>query len=235
MLEGLRGLIVSIQPEADSLLNRPEIVALLAQAAVANGASGVRIEECRAHRGGPARGRRCRSWASSSARIRGSRRTLRPPRMRLRQSWTPARRDRGLRRDRAPPARRRRRRRAGGANPRPRRAGDGRAAPGRGGGFEAAAASDAEIVATTLCAAIRKRPAGTRCRPSTCCAKRSPPARSRSSKAALPAPTRSARPSAPVRGAVMVGPTLTSPRCAYPYVRRSGRTTEVGARKALAP
>jgi N-acylglucosamine-6-phosphate 2-epimerase len=44
MLEGLRGLIVSIQPEPESLLNRPEIVALLAQAVVANGAAGVRIE-----------------------------------------------------------------------------------------------------------------------------------------------------------------------------------------------
>jgi N-acylglucosamine-6-phosphate 2-epimerase len=44
ILERLRGLIVSIQPEPDSLLNRPEIVALLARAAVANGAAGVRIE-----------------------------------------------------------------------------------------------------------------------------------------------------------------------------------------------
>ena len=44
ILDRLRGLIVSIQPEPDSVLNRPEIVALLAQAAVANGAAGVRIE-----------------------------------------------------------------------------------------------------------------------------------------------------------------------------------------------
>ncbi|MGA2393306.1 MAG: putative N-acetylmannosamine-6-phosphate 2-epimerase [Candidatus Lustribacter sp.] len=44
MPAALRGLIVSIQPGADSLLNRPEIVALLAQVAVANGACGVRIE-----------------------------------------------------------------------------------------------------------------------------------------------------------------------------------------------
>ncbi len=43
-LERLRGLIVSIQPEPDSVLNRPEIVALLARAVVANGAAGVRIE-----------------------------------------------------------------------------------------------------------------------------------------------------------------------------------------------
>jgi putative N-acetylmannosamine-6-phosphate epimerase len=44
ILERLRGLVVSIQPAADSLLNRPEIVALLAQAAVSSGATGVRIE-----------------------------------------------------------------------------------------------------------------------------------------------------------------------------------------------
>lgn len=44
MPAALGGLIVSIQPPADSVLNRPEIVALLARAAVANGASGVRIE-----------------------------------------------------------------------------------------------------------------------------------------------------------------------------------------------
>lgn len=47
-LERLRGLIVSIQPEAASVLNTPETVALLARCAVANGAAGVRIE-------GPAR------------------------------------------------------------------------------------------------------------------------------------------------------------------------------------
>jgi N-acylglucosamine-6-phosphate 2-epimerase len=41
---GLRGLIVSIQPEAESVLNTPETVALLARCAVANGAAGVRIE-----------------------------------------------------------------------------------------------------------------------------------------------------------------------------------------------
>jgi N-acylglucosamine-6-phosphate 2-epimerase len=40
----LRGLIVSIQPAADSVLNAPETVALLARCAVANGAVGVRIE-----------------------------------------------------------------------------------------------------------------------------------------------------------------------------------------------
>ena len=44
MLERLRGLIVSIQPEAQSVLNTPETVALLARCAVANGAAGVRIE-----------------------------------------------------------------------------------------------------------------------------------------------------------------------------------------------
>ncbi|MGP6159467.1 MAG: putative N-acetylmannosamine-6-phosphate 2-epimerase [Vulcanimicrobiaceae bacterium] len=38
------GLIVSIQPEAGSALNTPEIVAALARCAVANGAVGVRIE-----------------------------------------------------------------------------------------------------------------------------------------------------------------------------------------------
>jgi N-acylglucosamine-6-phosphate 2-epimerase len=45
ILDDLRGgLIVSIQPEAESALNVPEIVALLARCAVANGAAGVRIE-----------------------------------------------------------------------------------------------------------------------------------------------------------------------------------------------
>ena len=44
ILDRLRGLIVSIQPEAESVLNTPETVALLARCAVANGASGVRIE-----------------------------------------------------------------------------------------------------------------------------------------------------------------------------------------------
>jgi N-acylglucosamine-6-phosphate 2-epimerase len=43
-LESLRGLIVSIQPEPESVLNTPETVALLARCAVANGAAGVRIE-----------------------------------------------------------------------------------------------------------------------------------------------------------------------------------------------
>jgi putative N-acetylmannosamine-6-phosphate epimerase len=44
-LERLRGgLIVSIQPEAASVLNTPETVALFARCAVANGAAGVRIE-----------------------------------------------------------------------------------------------------------------------------------------------------------------------------------------------
>lgn len=44
-LDRLRGgLIVSIQPEAGSVLNAPETVALLARCAVANGAAGVRIE-----------------------------------------------------------------------------------------------------------------------------------------------------------------------------------------------
>jgi N-acylglucosamine-6-phosphate 2-epimerase len=38
------GLIVSIQPNADSVLNAPETVALLARCAVQNGAVGVRIE-----------------------------------------------------------------------------------------------------------------------------------------------------------------------------------------------
>jgi N-acylglucosamine-6-phosphate 2-epimerase len=42
--EHLRGLIVSIQPAAESVLNTPETVALLARCAVANGAAGVRIE-----------------------------------------------------------------------------------------------------------------------------------------------------------------------------------------------
>ena len=42
--ERLRGVIVSIQPAADSVLNSPETVALLARCAVANGACGVRIE-----------------------------------------------------------------------------------------------------------------------------------------------------------------------------------------------
>ena len=38
------GLIVSVQAYADSLLNTPETIALLARCAVANGAAGVRIE-----------------------------------------------------------------------------------------------------------------------------------------------------------------------------------------------
>lgn len=38
------GLIVSVQAEADSLLNSPETIALLAQVAERNGAAGVRIE-----------------------------------------------------------------------------------------------------------------------------------------------------------------------------------------------
>jgi N-acylglucosamine-6-phosphate 2-epimerase len=40
----LRGLVVSIQPEPESVLNEPETVALLARCAIANGAVGVRIE-----------------------------------------------------------------------------------------------------------------------------------------------------------------------------------------------
>jgi N-acylglucosamine-6-phosphate 2-epimerase len=45
ILDRLRGgLIVSIQPEADSVLNTPETVALFARCVVANGAAGVRIE-----------------------------------------------------------------------------------------------------------------------------------------------------------------------------------------------
>jgi N-acylglucosamine-6-phosphate 2-epimerase len=44
ILERLGGLVVSIQPEASSVLNTPETVALLARCAVANGATGVRIE-----------------------------------------------------------------------------------------------------------------------------------------------------------------------------------------------
>ena len=48
ILERIRGLIVSIQPEAASVLNTTETVALFARCAVAAGAAGVRIE-------GPAR------------------------------------------------------------------------------------------------------------------------------------------------------------------------------------
>jgi N-acylglucosamine-6-phosphate 2-epimerase len=45
VLERLRGgLVVSVQAEADSLLNTPETIALLARVAVCNGAVGVRIE-----------------------------------------------------------------------------------------------------------------------------------------------------------------------------------------------
>ena len=44
ILGRLRGLIVSIQPEAASVLNTPEMVALLARCAVASGAAGVRIQ-----------------------------------------------------------------------------------------------------------------------------------------------------------------------------------------------
>jgi N-acylglucosamine-6-phosphate 2-epimerase len=45
LLARLRGgLIVSVQPEADSVLNTPETVALLCRCAVANGAAGVRVE-----------------------------------------------------------------------------------------------------------------------------------------------------------------------------------------------
>ena len=44
-LDRLRGgLIVSVQADAESLLNAPETIALLARVAVANGAAGVRIE-----------------------------------------------------------------------------------------------------------------------------------------------------------------------------------------------
>jgi N-acylglucosamine-6-phosphate 2-epimerase len=45
VLAALRGgLIVSVQAEADSPLNTPETIALLARVAVANGAAGVRVE-----------------------------------------------------------------------------------------------------------------------------------------------------------------------------------------------
>jgi N-acylglucosamine-6-phosphate 2-epimerase len=45
VLAALRGgLIVSVQAEADSPLNTPESIALLARVAVANGAAGVRVE-----------------------------------------------------------------------------------------------------------------------------------------------------------------------------------------------
>jgi N-acylglucosamine-6-phosphate 2-epimerase len=45
LLERLRGgLIVSVQAEAESVLNTPETIALLARCAVANGAAGLRIE-----------------------------------------------------------------------------------------------------------------------------------------------------------------------------------------------
>jgi N-acylglucosamine-6-phosphate 2-epimerase len=45
ILDRLRGgLIVSVQADADSVLNTPETIALLARCAVANGAVGVRIE-----------------------------------------------------------------------------------------------------------------------------------------------------------------------------------------------
>jgi N-acylglucosamine-6-phosphate 2-epimerase len=45
VLERLRGgLIVSVQADADSVLNTPETIALLARCAVRNGAAGVRIE-----------------------------------------------------------------------------------------------------------------------------------------------------------------------------------------------
>ena len=40
------GLIVSVQAHADSVLDTPETIALLARCAVANGAVGVRIESC---------------------------------------------------------------------------------------------------------------------------------------------------------------------------------------------
>ncbi len=45
IVERLRGgLIVSVQAEADSVLNTPETIALFARCAVANGAAGVRVE-----------------------------------------------------------------------------------------------------------------------------------------------------------------------------------------------
>jgi N-acylglucosamine-6-phosphate 2-epimerase len=45
VVERLRGaLIVSVQAEADSVLNTPETIALFARCAVANGAAGVRVE-----------------------------------------------------------------------------------------------------------------------------------------------------------------------------------------------
>src|SRR5581483_2670171 len=43
-LSRLRGLIVSVQPEASSVLSPPLFVAELAACAIANGAAGVRIE-----------------------------------------------------------------------------------------------------------------------------------------------------------------------------------------------
>jgi N-acylglucosamine-6-phosphate 2-epimerase len=43
-LERLRGLIVSVQPEAGSVLNTPATVALLCRCAVANGSVAVRVE-----------------------------------------------------------------------------------------------------------------------------------------------------------------------------------------------
>lgn len=44
ILDRLRGLVVSIQPEPASVLSTPETIALLARCAVANGAAGVRIQ-----------------------------------------------------------------------------------------------------------------------------------------------------------------------------------------------
>ena len=45
LLERLRGgLIVSVQAEAESVLNTPEAIVLLARCAIQNGAVGVRVE-----------------------------------------------------------------------------------------------------------------------------------------------------------------------------------------------
>jgi N-acylglucosamine-6-phosphate 2-epimerase len=180
----LRGLIVSIQPEADSLLNRPETVALLAQAAVANGASAVRIE--------------------GAERIAAVRRAVDVPIVGLiKRAYpgfepyiTPTAAEIAAIVDAGAPIV------AFDATPRARPGGDDVAAlvaqiHGHGALAMADCATGAEIRAA---AAAGAEPAATNCRPSTCCAKRSRPAHSRSSKAALPGPTRFARPSLPARG-----------------------------------
>ena len=162
----LRGLIVSIQPAAASVLNTPETVALLARCAVANGAAGVRIEGA-VRIAAVRRGRRAsRSSGSSSAPIRASLRTSRRPLRRSRRSPQPVPTSSRSTRPRARvPAASRGGRDRGGSAPWPARDGrlrDGGRTRGRGCGRRAHRGDDA----VRLHGRVR---AGRTCRPSACC------------------------------------------------------------------